>query len=460
MTMPSLPRRAFLLSAISLLATVSSCAGAKQDTPPPPAFTDAEREVVRRYWNAADRYTILPAPGAMPRQNITVEGSTWYWSFVRAVAALKKTDPATALTWQRWWDAFYAAQKAQAVGAATVPPDPGPALDALITAVGSPCPALFERVTPTRYTVTFSPADAPAPFVYEDAIDFAARPAYYAYYRQKNGVIRAGKHVTEYAGDAKKRIDALFAKAGRSPFEQHVLQAVSRYEGGFEAINTYDTGFVSVGFLQFITAIDGTGSLSEVLRQYKTDAPIGFQGDFRRFGIDVAADGVVVCVDPATGSEARGAEAVRRLIDDKRLTAVFERAAAGDGFRLAQVAVARSHYWPADDMITLALPLPPIRVGDVIRSEAGIATLMDRKVNRGNIRDLSEVAQRVVTDKGIRDPRDLAKYERMLVVAMKYRGDFLADLTLTQPPPNPATPAAPGTSRSRSGGSLPETRRR
>ena len=67
------------------------------------------------------------------------------------------------------------------------------------------------------------------------------------------------------------RLKALFAAAGFTGSEQRVMKAVSRLEGGFDSVNTYDTGFVSIGFIQFITEGEGKGSLLEVLQQEKAD---------------------------------------------------------------------------------------------------------------------------------------------------------------------------------------------
>ncbi len=418
-SVPLPSRRAVLLSVLAALSPMTSCAGAKrQDAPPVPCFTAGERDAVLRYWNAPGRYTVRPSD-APPRINITVAGSLWYWNFLRL-----PPDPARA----DWWKLRFAYERATSFGTTPLPENPG-----AFTGAPEP-PALYETVQPMRYSVMFE--GNPLPIIYEDGIDFGKRPAYYAYYRQTNGVIRPGVRVTDATGAERGRLDALFAKAGRTPFERRVLQAVSRYEGGFEAINTYDTGFVSVGFLQFITAVDGTGSLAEVLQTYKTADPVGFEGDFRRFGIDVAAaPTVLTCVDPVTGVETRGADAVRCVISDKRLTAVFERAAAFGGFRLAQLAVARSRYYPAEDVFVVGSA--SVRVGDIIKSEAGMATLMDKKVNRGNIRDFADIGARIMAARGLTDPRDLAKYEREIIQAMKYRGDFLADTTLSQPAPLP-----------------------
>lgn len=489
-----------LVPLLTLMAMPTACRGAQEPSPPPaPLFTEAERAAVRDYWSAPGRYAVVPSPTVLDRVNVTIPGSTWYWGFVRKVADQKAIDTEVAAQWEDWFKRRAAFEKALASGTLDAP-DPGPIPPSLRDACGAP-PPLYEHVRPNRYTVVFAPEDAPEPFVYEDAIDFGKRPAYYAYYRHANGVIRMGRRVKDYSGEDLKRLQAMFARAGKTEVERKVMQAVSSLEGGFEAINTYDTGHVSIGFIQFITAIDGTGSLSDVLLRHKTDDPADFQRTFRRFGIDVAPERVIVVVDPTTGTEKRGAEAVQAIIDDKRLTAVFERAGGTDAFRLAQLAVARSRYWPGEETVAVAVvtkyqqkpgetkpsivetrfepaasapaapppPNPPllpspaasptalagtpatppapattfttyetrtvltVKVSDIVRSEAGMATLMDRKVNRGNIRLINEVAAKLMQEKQLKTPQELAAHERDLVAAMKYRHDFLADPTLGQP---------------------------
>lgn len=441
-----------------------------------------------------------PAPGPLPedcpvpptsvnagsRVNITVGGSTWHHGYAALVAERRGTvsgqPPALPeiADWETWMARRITWDKSGVDGGPACPP-PGPMPASLKQALGEP-PPLFVRVRPTRYTVTFAPEDAPAPFVYTDTIPFGDR---YAYYRSSNGVVRYGQPIKNYGGADKARIDQLFARAGRDTFERNVLQAVSRFEGGFEAVNTYDTGFLSVGFIQFITARNGDGSLAAVLQRHKTDNPDDFQATFRRFGVDVTVDGLIAVLDPATGNELRGASAVQKIIDDKRLTAVFERAGHTDGFRLAQVLIARSRYWPGDDPVTVPLAtvyeqpdaqsMPVVsgvfygatapaaqetaaaarqverqtsnpayrswvetrilsaRVSDLVRSEAGMATLMDRKVHRGNIRAINEVAATLMREHKLANIEDLARHERALVAAMKHRGDFLSDSILGQP---------------------------
>jgi hypothetical protein len=275
-----------------------------------------------------------------------------------------------------------------------------------------------------QYTVTFDDSDS---YRY---IDNVLLPQAFAYYRYPLGVAVSGLRAPD------SETAAVFAAAGMSDSERRIASAVSKLEGTFEAINTYDTGSVSVGFIQFITLDDGKHSLSEVLQQQKRDRPDDFATDFHRFGIDVTGDGVIDVIDPSTGAELTGPEAVHKLVDDKRLIAVFQRAGRhSTAFRVAQVCVAKSHYWPADDPIVINTGTQTLngKVSDVIHSEAGIATLFDRKVNRGTCEPISAVVAKVMLAHGVSSLADAAQFEREIITALKYRGDYLKDPTLGQP---------------------------
>jgi hypothetical protein len=213
------------------------------------------------------------------------------------------------------------------------------------------------------------------------------------------------------------------------------MKAVSLLEGGFDSVNTYDTGFVSVGFIQFACLTAGAGSLGQVLQSMKAADPIGYEQHFRRFGIDVALSGALAVVDLGTGEERQGPEAAQTIIADKRLVAVFERAGqVSVGFRVAQLRVAHARYFPND---VLALNVNgknvAVPVSDLFRSEAALATLMDRKVHTGNIRPLTETVQSVFDQNGLTSTNDFVDYERTVVQMMRHRKDFLADTSLSQP---------------------------
>ncbi|HLK55704.1 MAG TPA: hypothetical protein VKU00_04030 [Chthonomonadaceae bacterium] len=431
-----------------------------------PVFTDAERANLVTYWNQPGRYQVgLPADVARrgPWQvRLTPEGSTWLWNYQMALGVGKlppNQDPTTVATqsadWKAWvqariaydrWQAQSVAETANALQggnsrgslasrhraeppAASAPPDiktpapPGPIPPGLLALAGNP-PVFAAAVTPMEYTVAFEDGET---LTYNDHV--AVGPNF-AYYRSPQGVAVYGKPQRD------EELDPIFTAAGMTPSEERIMRAVSKLEGSFESINTYDTGFVSIGFIQFITGNDGKQSLIEVLQREKADKPDAFAKDFHRYGIDVSTDGIVTVVDPATGAELTGPAAVRKLIDDKRLIGVFQRAGKHSAaFCLAQVLVAKSHYWPADDPITVTAGGQALacKVSDVVASEAGIATLFDRKVNRGNIAPLAEVVGQVMAAHNLTVLADVLPYEREIIAGVKYRVDFLKDATLSQP---------------------------
>lgn len=450
-------------------------------------FTQEEKTRLVTFWNAPGRSSVGPLPDAAQKGpwqvRLTAEGSTWLLKYQIAAgsAAAPPTQEATAASqtdlWKKWvqtkieYDRRLAQQAADASNAALkpappvdparpinpIPPSgpappvdpansagmpkplaapaplalpPGPIPPDLLAAAGDP-PVFAEAVAPLLTTVVFDDGET---YRYPSHI---ALPKAFAYYRFPQGTVAYGPRVTDLP---QAEVDMLFRTAGMSPSEQRIAFAVSRLEGGFESVNTYDTGYVSVGFIQFITHEDGKHSLAEVLQREKTEHPDDFAHDFHEFGIDVTPDGVFSVVDPATGAELVGTEAVLKTVSDKRLIAVFQRAGRHSmPFRAAQVEVAKAHYWPLDDPFTITVNGQMLtgKVSDVISSEAGIATLFDRKVNRGSIRPFAEVLTKVMTAHHLTQVKDAVPYEREIVAGLKYRTDYLLDPVLSQPPALP-----------------------
>jgi hypothetical protein len=415
-------------------------------------FTDAERARIVTFWNAPGRYKISVPPNAAkngPWQvRLTADGSIWLLAYQKAVGAAKAppTVDATAsapetAAWEDWvkakvaydrWLAQTVADSSNAVvrgtqtPVPTAPPVPGPIPADLLAAVGNP-PAFASAVTPLQYTITFEDGEA---YPYPDNI--AMRPRF-AYYRFPQGTMVLG---TTLRSMPPEELTSVYTAAGFTPSEQRIAGAVSRLEGGFESINTYDTGYVSIGFIQFVTMDDGAHSLSEVLQKEKADHPEEFARDFHQYGMDVSDQGVIVVVDPATGAELTGKPAVMKIIVDKRLVSIFQRAGRhSTAFRVAQVQTAKSHYWPSDDPVKVTIGGNTLtgRVSDVVKSEVGLATLFDRKVNRGNIEPFTSVLTGVMTAHNLNSVAEAAAYEREIIAALKYRVDYLKDPTLSQP---------------------------
>ena len=159
--------------------------------------------------------------------------------------------------------------------------------------------------------------------------------------------------------------------------------------------------------------------------------------DFHKFGIDVASNGELDVVDPATGAEVFASDANARIIADKRLIAVFQRAGLkSDAFCSEQIKSAKAQFYPANDPVSLSCPDGRTltgKVSDFVKSEAGMAMLFDRKVNTGNISALMRIAGQVAALHHCSDLTDLAQYEREIVAGLKYRTDFTLDTTLSQP---------------------------
>lgn len=304
--------------------------------------------------------------------------------------------------------------------------DPGPAPDGLTDSLGD-VPLFAEAVKPSLYKISFGD-EPPVSFV-----DHAPVPGRYLYFRSSEGVISGGTPVKSMPAD---QLESVRTKAGIDDTTWHVMRSVSQLEGGFDSINTYDTGFVSVGFIQFTTGASGTGSLAKVLLKQKEQDPAAFERDFHRYGIEVTDRGVLAVYDAAHDQELVGKEAVQAVIRDKRLSAAFVRAGrVSSAFKAAQLQLARERYYPGDDLVAVRLgsQSTKIKVSDVVKSEAGLATLMDRKVNTGNTSPLASVLQRIADDTQATSASDLAAHEEEIVAALKFRRDFLADSTLTQP---------------------------
>ncbi|MDF2440404.1 MAG: hypothetical protein JWN98_1388 [Abditibacteriota bacterium] len=445
-----------VLCAVPVAAQVQATPGQIQTaaTSVTSLFSAEERARVVAYWNAAGRYTVGARTNADTEGpfvvRLTPAASIWFRAYNQVLLPGKLPPTMTAAPtnertekWETWvkaklardrWqaqrvvDAANAQLKGAKAPAATTPEPPvaGVMPAELLSAVGNP-PPFAMAATPLRHVVTFDDVE----LSYHDHI--AVSNPRYGYYRFDEGVMSMGLALRSWPD---KELSDLFAQAGFTPFEQHVVKAVSKLEGGFDSVNTYDTGFVSVGFIQFATLSEGAGSLGDVLRYQKRNRRTDFERDFRVFGIDVDNQSTLVVVDPATGAEVRGPDANRAIINDKRLIAVFQRAGQkSTAFRLAQIEVTKQRYYPADHSVTFKVGGREItaRVSDVIKSEAGMATLLDRSVNTGNIRLLGEELGKLMTERNLATLQQVAPYERELIKRLKWRHDFLQDTSLSQP---------------------------
>jgi hypothetical protein len=438
---------------------VAIFAGTAAQTPArEPLFSDQEKAAVKRFWAEPGRYTeSLPTDAAKNGPNqvrLTVAGSVWLREYNKrrgmgkvAPTTTAKPQNAAQRVWQAWidakiehdrWVAMQVARKANSrVGVETSkfddstlpksePDDPGAAPADLASFAGEP-PVFAEAVMPMTHQVKFADGTL---ISLNDNVRMRKN---YAYYRFEKGVATGGTAVKNLP---ESELNRLCKMAGLAESEMRVMKAVSILEGGFDSVNTYDTGFVSVGFIQFACLQDGGNSLGALLKLFKERDPDDFAKDFRRFGIDVTEDAKIACVDPDSGEELIAGEAAMKMIEDRRLIAVFQYdGLKSDVYRAMQLRAARDQFFPAEDEITINVGGRSMtgKVCDILRSEAALATLMDRKVNTGKLDPLVSILQQCAAANNATSFEELSHYEYEIVNALLYRHNYLVDNGLTQP---------------------------
>lgn len=416
-------------------------------------FSSSARIAVQQYWESQGKYLVQflkESEKGAPWQSVySSDASVWLYKYYKArskggriipTQTPTSSDP-RARAWDEWIDSKYEYDRFRAdqesfdrnsewrdtiaMRMTTAVKNPGPAPRDLIDLVGEEPPAFFEATKPKNYIITFDDYQV----TYRDNVSVRRK---YPYYRFNEGVNSPGVAMKRIP---REELHSLCTQAGLTHSEAKVLGAVSPLEGGFDSINTYDTGYISAGMLQFASLKDGAGSLGAVMAEFKKFDPAGFEADFQRYGVDVSPDGVLSVVDIYTADEKTGHEANEQVIHDKRLIAVFQRAGLRRPFRIAQLRVAKSMFYPGDNKVTVTIggKLVAGRVTDVIKSESGLATLMDRKVNTGSISPLNQVLTDTAKKYRVTSIGQLARYEAEIVRRMKYRTDFSKDVSLTQP---------------------------
>ncbi|MFY7807506.1 MAG: hypothetical protein ACOVSV_00815, partial [Fimbriimonadaceae bacterium] len=81
-----------------------------------------------------------------------------------------------------------------------------------------------------------------------------------------------------------------------------------------------------VGLIQFATLKEGGHSLGQVMLRMKQEDPEEFRTHFRKFGLDVTDNGLLMAADLESGATRIGPEANQQIIEDKQLIAAFQRA--------------------------------------------------------------------------------------------------------------------------------------
>ncbi|MBA4293963.1 hypothetical protein C0431_13460 [bacterium] len=408
-------------------------------------FTEQESTRLVAYWNSPDRYRSEDLNPSEPFQPVySPAASAWLHQMY------KQRDPGQPLIptrlpvarqprhkeWDTYIDTQYNQDYAWAMSVAawmnadlSQSPNEGPVsrpitpTPADLKALASDPPPFFLVHRPQKITVSFDGFVA----IYEEGVDV---PRKYPFLRSATGVVSSSTPPTA------NELTVLARQAKLPEILHKPLLAVAQLEGGFDTINTYDTGGISIGIIQFASLTTGRGSLAQLLQNYRSSHPAEFSTNFRKYGIDVAPDGRLSVIDPTSGFENSGSDAVRVIVQDKRLTAVFQRAAKlSTNFRTAQIKLLARTYNP----LALSVPVTlngksfSVPISQLFQTEAGIATLMDRLVNRGSIDPTSDVLSSLARENNITSVSELNSLERDAITRLAYRHDFLSVATLSQP---------------------------
>jgi hypothetical protein len=440
------------------VAVLSSIALSRPITPA--HFSDSDKDHIRSFWSANGRYTVAAPRDAETKGpwqvRLSPEGSLWLYNYnsARGIgkgAAVRGQLPAYDVqkSWDGWisqkmsYDRYLAGSAAAEANSrflghdvpntAAPAQDPGAEPSSLQSFAGQP-PSFAAAVSPTDYIVHFDDSST-----VKLSDNPALRPNYPSY-RFPQGVMSGGTPVKSLPSS---ELDSLFNAAGITGTPQKVMKAVSALEGGFDSVNTYDTGYVSVGLIQFACLSKGAGSLGLVMAREKQNDAAAFGRDFHQYGLEVSATGALVALDIDNGFILEGPPAARQIINDKRLIAVFQHAGQKSlAFKVAQLQIAKEQYYPSEDLVSVNVSGQMIhgKVSDFVRSEAGLATLMDRKVNTGRIDPLPSVLAQIGNQCGCRTTDDFAAHEKEVLTALKFRKDYSLDAELSQPGAEGASP--------------------
>jgi peptidoglycan endopeptidase LytF len=161
------------------------------------------------------------------------------------------------------------------------------------------------------------------------------------------------------------------------------LQFVYAEEGCFDAVNTYDKGIFSYGFIQFSGGMGG--SLNDFMLLLKIKHPETFAERFGKYGINVeeaTPRAVVSVLDTEDNQELTGDAAWMYMMNNKQLTSVF--IAAGSDMNVVSTQIEYIMYAYMNPAINSLIELEiggtlhqGIPLHSIINSEMGVIAMVD-----------------------------------------------------------------------------------
>ena len=231
-------------------------------------------------------------------------------------------------------------------------------------------------------------------FVGADRYDFAP-----ARLGARHGHVHHG-HLRPDAADLAARLERL----QMSPAPAQALAIISGFEGGFDAVQTYDRGLFSWGFIQFTA----TGGLPRLLTEIQAHDRALFDECFGEAGIGVEQLRITVRVGTRTY---RGPAATRRLHDEPSLWMPFLHASRLSAIKDRQVKSAVDNYYTAPLRWVVPIGTERVALAELFADHAyARAVICDRSINRGLGHTLAVVRRAVARVK----PRTTADASQVL----------------------------------------------
>ncbi|MCU0392134.1 MAG: hypothetical protein MUE81_13525 [Thermoflexibacter sp.] len=228
-----------------------------------------------------------------------------------------------------------------------------------------------EKLGYNEYTATFpKPNGDIATIMFRDTV-----PSPYATYLE--GIVYTGTFMPKHIQEGtlpNVAISATLAKA---------LQFVYAEEGCFDAVNSYDKGIFSYGFIQFSGGLGG--SLNDFMLLLKIKYPDTFYERFSKYGIDVEEGtprAVVSVLDTEERRMLSGDAAWMYIMQNKQLTLAF--IAAGSDMNVVSTQIEYIMYVYMNPAINSLIDLEingetyrDVPLHSIINSEMGVTAMVD-----------------------------------------------------------------------------------
>lgn len=228
-----------------------------------------------------------------------------------------------------------------------------------------------EKLGYSEYTATFPKTDGEiSTIVFRDNV-----PSPYATYL--DGIVHIGSFMPKDIRPGSLPNVAISDTLAKS------LQFVYAEEGCFDAVNSYDKGIFSYGFIQFSGGMGGT--LNDFMLLLKLKYPTTFETCFGKYGIDVAEGSpraVVSVLNTEENTVLTGDAAWMYIMHNKQLTSAF--IAAGSDLNVVSTQIEYIMYAYMNPAINTLVDLEiagnayqDIPLHSIINSEMGVAAMMD-----------------------------------------------------------------------------------